>query len=503
MQNIEINRGWYGFFGLNKNIGSKKLIDSVYQVTNNSLKSIFKEIRNIESYFINIENDNLLTLIGKTIEPKFASAIKSKIEFDGVGKIVAIKNNKLSLKNFNDLCRYTIKPLSETHQVSKEKIMTPGEGLVNIARLIRSYDGEINNKEYLENIIRDMWLSDRGYLDCLGDIVHELSESNVENIELINKVKGVLKSVNENFYLTKGNDNYYGRLFETELSKYIVENPNQEMLNIRDAISSTIIKNFSSLHPYIQMDICEKVHAMMISDPPAWRDSLTEVNEFLNSRKPTDFIRMFKFSGNYSVPLNLSLAIKYILSSKNILDDNVKAQYSEYNKKNISSQRLLIKSNNLNAKAKTEFVGVYLPYQKPILENNRMISGKGIRPLDMYMRPSADDRVKTHDAMALLSERATGIGVSGSSNILYGLLKQLELNGENISVDDWELASAAFLCYSGGHSFNEAYSVFERRNTEEFKPVSFKHIKDLNDLSKKAVLHSYNNVIESSIKLNV
>lgn len=68
-------------------------------------------------------------------------------------------------------------------------------------------------------------------------------------------------------------------------------------------------------------------------------------------------------------------------------------------------------------------------------------------------------------------------------------------------MDDAKLATASWLNYSGGHSFNEAYSSFELMTRGYFKPISFNDISSTSELGENAVSHSYNKVLEASRRL--
>lgn len=447
-----------------------------------------------------VKGSELRSLVGKTLSPHFASSIESIIKFDGVGKIVAIKKNKLPLNFFNQLSKNIITPLSETPQISKEKYLSPGEGLVNIARIIKNSD--INEKEKFEIDIRNAWLSNEDYSNSLTRIVNDLRNNNQQKKNLLSEIENIVNSITKEFYVTKANDNYYGRLFETELSKFIVENPTRDMLNVRNNIAAEIKDCFSRLEFSRKEMICKKVAKWMLYDTPTWRANLSCANTFLKTKNPRDFIEMLNYTGCYSLPLILSLVVKYGITSGNLLGREIIQKMNHYNKNEIEPQRTLIESNNLNAELPTTLSGVLLPYQNTMDDDKNCFLGKGIRPLDKYMRPDANSVLTKHDSLSLNSERATGIGMSGSSNILNEFLLKLKSDGQDISIIDGQLATAAWLCYSGGHSFNEAYSVFNRMNKDNMQVLSFKKIEKLNANSKVAILHSYNKVIEASEKLN-
>jgi hypothetical protein len=157
---------------------------------------------------------------------------------------------------------------------------------------------------------------------------------------------------------------------------------------------------------------------------------------------------------------------------------------------------------NENKRLFTTDYGLLLSYQKYYPANNEDYVGIGIRPIDKYMRPSAGVALTEHDTTALANERTIGIGISGSSNILHVLFQYLQLRDEDFPLDDAKLATASWLSYSGGHSFNEAYSVFGFMTEGNFKPLSFNALKKSSPLSEVAIAQAYNKVIETSIALS-
>lgn len=465
-----------------------------------TLGDFCRSIHKLKAYTKTVKGRELRTLVGKTISPNFASSIKNIIKFDGTGKIVSIQKSKLSLNFYNRLCKNIVTPLSEKPQISKDKYISPGEGLVNIARVIKN--SNINGKEKIERDIRNAWLSNEDYFNSLTRIVDDLKNSHQHSKTFIFEIDIIVNSIRKEFHITKANDNYYGRLFETELSKYIIENPTRDMLNVRNNIAIEIIDCFSRLDFSQKEVVCKKIAKLMLSDAPRWRANLNCVNHFLETKKPRDFIRMLSYTGCYSLPLILSLMIKYTCADWNILGAEIIQKMNSYYEHEIQPQRTLVKSDNLSAELPTTLSGVLLPYQKTMDDDENTILGKGVRPLDRYIWPAANSVLTKHDFLSLSSERATGIGMSGSSNILNEILLKLKSDGQDVSIIDGQLATAAWLCYSGGHSFNEAYSVFDRMNKDNMQVLSFKNIGELNASSKAAILHSYNKVIEASEKLN-
>lgn len=390
-------------------------------------------------------------------------------------------------------------PLSETPSIVKDKIRTPGEAMIDIASLIQRVSVPSREKDEIERLIKNTWLDgvfSHQHFDHVTAIIKRKMRNNPAIIERINKIASSLES---KFFITKRNDNYYGRLFETELSKYIIEMPSFNMMKVRNTIASFIIDDFLKMSYDKQKELCECIAHMMFMDTPSWRYDLCQANEFMASEEPHKFIEMMRFTGEYSIPLILSVAVKYINKATGM--STIADEAGKYYINDINRQRNLIASISSDEQLVTKTHGLLLPYQKNISIDYEAIPGIGIRPIDKYQRPIRKADITEHDELALWSERAIGIGMSGSANLLHFLFRKIQSENENFSMNDAKLATAAWLTHSGGHSFNEAYSSFEFMKSGSFKPLSFNKLSQSSDLGRNAVSHSYNKVLEASRRL--
>lgn len=431
-------------------------------------------------------------IIGMTIHPKVASEFESKVKFDSTGKIISFKHSKIKVQDYNILMENRIKPLNETPQGGECKIRTPGEAMINIASLINTSNESSLNKVEIGNLIKTTWLDGSLSRQSLHNLVELVKLKISGESTLTQQIEDVMRTLEKEFFVTKRNDNYYGRLFETELSKYITNNPNEEMIKVRDSISSFILDGFSKASLNEQNKICGVISGLMRADPPSWRHDLALANKFMMDSQPSSFIEMMRYSGNFSVPLVLSLAVKYIVSAKGMVDLKINA--SQYYIEKIKPQRQLLDSLNADKKLETNTYGLLLPYQISSTSKDNGVVSSGIRP-------TAGVALTEHDATALTNERTIGIGMSGSSNIMHFLFKKLQSQDEHFPIDDAKLATASWLSYSGGHSYNEAYSVFGFMSSGNFNPLSFNTLSTTNQLSTDAISFAYAKVIEASIEL--
>ncbi|MCS3433004.1 hypothetical protein [Klebsiella sp. BIGb0407] len=501
---------------INKNLKLNHSDDSVQTIIKiqNSPGSSFSTINQpiksrgngfFNRFFNKIKNEKMdfqeySRLIGITIHPKTVQKFQGKIEFNSTGEITSIMSKDITRKQFNLLIKNRIKPLAETPQIMKERIRTPGETIIDIGGLINKAGVELVNKHEIEELIKSTWLDGSLSKQSLYNTVELIKIKISESKSIILEIDSIVDTLEKDFFVTKRNDNYYGRLFETELSKYIIHNPDSGMLKVRDIVSEFILDNFSNMSEHQQIALCTEVAKNMCKDPPLWRSSLYHANRFIVNKKPPCFIDMIEFKGTNSVPLILSVAVKYIVLSEGTRDIKNIATKHYINK--IMPQRQFLKPLSEKKSSFTTAYGLLLPWQKYHPAKNEGNPGFGIRPIDEYLCPSAGVALTEHDAAALANERAIGIGISGSANVLHFLFQYLRLRDDNFPLDEAKLATASWLSYSGGHSFNEAYSVFGFMTEGNFKPLSFNGIKSSSSLGGVAVAQAYNKVIEASVALS-
>ncbi|WP_146084013.1 hypothetical protein [Xanthomonas albilineans] len=450
-------------------------------------------------------------LVGKTIHPQVADRFRSEVSFDGTGKIIGFKkeisNNKLDF-----LIKICIHSINETPHLIENKIRTPGECLINIAISLDSVMPPIPLKDEIQATIRYTWLDgglSRQALVNLIELIKLRTRFNAPELypKIRRKIDDIAGTLEKETFQTKRNDNFYGRLFETHLSEYLIKNPDYAMMEVRDAVAAFILQDFIS--PLLtckgneesQSAICERLASLMEDDPPSWRCNIESVKKFLASKSQADFIEMMKYHGEFSVPLILSVAVKYITIAPGLQE--LKNKASEFYIEKIIPQRelrKLILSNNAHNK-KSNLYGLMLPYQRGANAGYSMSGGIGIRPIDRYALPGVEDGMHEDDLVASSNEITIGTGVSGSSNILNFLFNKIRKTSTNFPMDAGRLAVASWLAYSGGHSFNEAYSVFSYKNAGKFKSISFKSLAEDYDLMNKGVEHAYNQVLQTAKRL--
>ncbi|TKK39235.1 hypothetical protein PflCFBP13517_23030 [Pseudomonas fluorescens] len=318
------------------------------------------------------------------------------------------------------------------------------------------------------------------------------------------KIEDIIASMAREFYITRHLDNFYGRLFETELAQHIIHNPSPEMVIAKKIITNVIKEHFQNLAPCLQVEMCLIIDGKLREDIGPWAESIAEIKNFMATNTPEDFIAMLNCDHIYSIPLTLSIAINYIVRAGGFKCSRNPANTPYFNtylpqrdtlyNDIITPQRAM--ERVVNDKEKSNRHGIMLHYQHGENKIQNKL-GVGIRPIDQYRISTTT--VSEHNQQAFSIERAIGVGMSGCSNVLNFLYLDIEKNFPDFSIENARLMTAAHLTFSGGHSFNEAYTVFSYQNNKSFKPICFNELQEKNQLARMAIDHAYNHIINTSI----
>jgi hypothetical protein len=439
--------------------------------------------------------------IGKTVTPGAADRLHKAVIFDGNGVVKGFKSD-LSQTDYKLIIENITRPLNEKPQISEDRILTPGEAMIDISSAIATSNisGILKNK--LATLIKQTWLAGNPTKQSAINVADLIKfQLNSQSSQLNDKIDKIISSIEKDFFVTRHNDNYYGRLFDTEFSTYLIDNPTSEMQDAKHQVRESILHDFGEYDTELKHDLCKLLKQWMLDDPPAWRGGIPEVSKFLASGSPADFTNMLHSKDKYSIPLILSIAVKYIASAPGF--DNMKNRATQFYVSTILPNRNLDDSSasKLTTGLRSNRYGILLRHQQGV-DNNRFKGNYGIRPVDKYKSSTSTNQLSEHNKNALRDERAIGIGMSGSTNLLNFLFNNLHTRTDKFPMDDAKLMTAAYLCFSGGHSINEAYTVFEYKNHRNFKPLSFSELSDTSDYHKKAVDYAFKKILDASADLN-
>lgn len=433
-------------------------------------------------------------LIGKSIAPNIASIKSDKVVFNGYGEIISLQA-LLKGRDFKVLINNMVKPLKEIPVKNTEgKIRTAAECAIDMACAIKNSDIQSNEKSLMLDEIKNIYLSGSFSSQTLHLFFKYSSQILKDDPSVINKLKTILNSVEKDFYLTKHNDNYYGRTFESTVAEMIVSKPSTEMIKNVEIIKDKMINDFNSLGNSQKQDLIESISSIMKADHAIWRADIPEAAKFLDECTSDNFIKMISTSSKMKHLLIMHLAVKYVVTSPGFkeMKKTACALYGDV----IVPQRDL--NRVLNNQEVSNRTGIKLNYQ---MQGKAGEPGyTGVRPMDRYK--SSIDTLTEHNQEALIFERPIGIGMSGSSNILNHLFISLDDEFFDFNISHARLLAASLLTYSGGHSINEAYTVFGYKDNKSFKPVSYSTLSESDDFTKNIIDKSYNKLIDEAIILN-
>ncbi|AZE86408.1 hypothetical protein C4J98_5043 [Pseudomonas orientalis] len=446
-------------------------------------------------------DEKAATLVGKTISPETAFQMRERVTVDSRGMITKVHAKHLSSRNFTAIAGAITSPLTHRPQPADELIRTPKEVLLALTLAVAESALDAAVKTLVIENMKASWLGNKSSKEITQALIEqlqlELSSEPEKNQALKARIETISATLEKEFYITKRNDNYYGRLFDTAFSEYVINNPTPESRHINEMLTRTLLTDFKSYPLATQLALCADIHQRMRADPPGWREQIRESQKFLHNPEPQNFAAMLQSSDPYAIALTLSLAVKYMLAAPNLrpLTDVATQHYANV----ITDQRQLIKSIK-NRNFRSDQYGLLLPYQSVPHQQTHLPGTLGIRPIDRYQPATLG--ITPHNRAALEAERSMGIGMSGSTNLLNHLFKNLAQEGQVFSMEHAKTLTAAYLTFSGGHSLNEAYTVFSYDDKKDFTPLCFNQLASADRYNAEAVDHAYQKVLEACKLLN-
>lgn len=379
-----------------------------------------------------------------------------------------------------------------------KKTRTATECLIDIIALLQINGVDKYNKPLIESL-KHAFLSGQfnhtkiGYMeDFKYKCAPGATEADIKSLH--SKIESILASHDTKMNPLLSYVNYYGRLFDSFFASEIIHHPSEKMLNGIQDIRATISCNFKFFHgPNDKIRVCNAMKELLQADPPAWRDDIKEVNDFLHGNTPKNFIRMLYSSHPLAHALIIHLTVKYLAEAPNFNEIKIKA--AGIYRQVIKPQRSNLPS--LSANPRSHYVGILLSDQHK--DNSFTVTGKGIRPMDKI--DFTPDSITSLNKKALENGSPVVVGMSGSAHLLNYLLKYLAKGNKELDTEQIKLLSAAELTYSGGHSINEAYASFNLKKNKNFQPLNYNSLCE-QPVAKKAIDYAWEEMIKRAVKLN-
>ncbi|MFS1922999.1 hypothetical protein [Vibrio lentus] len=470
---------------LNKSLSSSKNIEK---------KECIKLILNSNNATLQSKYNSLL---GRSISPKFffENKLDKELRVNGFGKITGLKSD-LSSSKYELVLKNITHPLTEIQQQAPS-IRTPHSAAIDMASMIKYSNIDHTQKEKALSNLKSINLEGSLGKSVLNLFIQNLkSEGTLSN--LIPGLERIVNTIPKVIPKTLVNDNLYGRNFDSNMAEFILNNRNKDLKKNTTELSNFLKSNLPN-QPVPQRDALESIRKMMIQDPQPWREEIPEAVEFIKTPSKDNFLKMLDSNHKFNGMLVSSLGVKAMLaypSFSYIRDKATKRYVSE-----IKEQRVLIKNSN-NDSNESKRSGLLLPYQHDGLVGVNDEVGVGVRPIDRYVQPNTYANDTKHNINAIKKGRAIGIGMSGSSNLLESLFQHLKKKNVDFNVDTARLQAATFLTYSGGHSINEAYNVFQSKH-DVLAPLSYDALCMVSPLHEDAILYAYEKNLEMSKNINL
>lgn len=386
---------------------------------------------------------------------------------------------------------------------SADKIRTIPQCLIDLTALIKKSAMEGKDKKQILDRLKYYYLAGGLYKEknaSFKEKIMKLLRDSCTSTDAKNglpekDIAMMLNTLERNFNFTRHNDNYYGRLFDSCLANYIVENPSEEMIRATEVIKNDMLHDAQQYSYYAP--IYHNIAHDIRGDFSPWRDTIPEVAHFLYNPNFDTFSDMLNSPHSYS-PINcLHIAAKYLkyAPSKHELMENCSRSYL---KKIIPFRHY--KAGVCN-QASSNYVGILLKHQMYEDASSFIVNGEGVRPIDDMI--TTTKKVSKPNRIALLNGNPVVVGISGNAHMLGYYFSDLKSKTE-FDIEQAKLLTAAMLTFSGGHSINEAYLSYQLsapKKGEPYRPVNYNQLSEI-PVAKKAIDDAYEKLLSKAVAFN-
>lgn len=167
-------------------------------------------------------------LIGKSVHPAIAEATMHAVRYDGVGRVMGFTETATDA-DIELIEQNLIVPLHQTPTATvPNRNRTPAEAVIALAVLVQRVVPDSPEKDNVARSLKENFLSGKTTLDTRATLFTQLL-LNPALRALSPEIRAIMGSINHVPHATVVNDNYYGRLFDSALARYVVEHPAPDM----------------------------------------------------------------------------------------------------------------------------------------------------------------------------------------------------------------------------------------------------------------------------------
>lgn len=397
-----------------------------------------------------------------------------------IGEMLGKKfEKKLSVADLYQIIKSQHIPVSlATNQKSpfnKPVCSTPSEvtmrWITTLARILPNVDNPDHQKliMHLLQAQKSRWLAHDMNLEktvkSLSDDSNVLRSHGLDHLanfaccknSSVTDLISLLPATERDLPLTRLHDNIYGRYFESVWIAEFVNNPPQEVLNAMHAIGNGMADLLESQTVPAQRKLVRYLQKRVKGDTRFWFNQVDGVNQFTKSVWPKskdillNLLRNEINNGFHSIAIPY-LSVKLFNGFSRVDDMNnitwIKQINSNYNSV-LSPHRG--RTDDTPTNAISPAAGITLKHQfKAVSESWMTITN---RPA-LHYKPTLQN-----PTVPIIKALRNGIpfsaGISGSTNVMLGIVSYLREQKMNIDPNFALLGTMMFMTYDGGHSPHE------------------------------------------------
>ena len=399
-------------------------------------------------------------LIGATIAPPTATRYLHRIEFDGFGRIVRFKR-PMSRATAARIEAAQIAPLHATRSPHpREAGRTPRDCLTQLLHLaVKLGDAAPTG---LADSARALWMSGRVGAAEVKALIEQARTGFHDAPDISALLHELHAQVGIEHSTAQLHDNLYGRHFDSEFARALVDCPPASLLRESKRTGHSLYDLFTdtvSVYSGARGETLQTLATLIKQDPRPWFRELSHIEPFL--REPTaqrlhDLLTHVATGFDVIKLPYLAARLSFAIQHAQWPPDWMQAANENF-AMTVGPER---SARPGPVAHRTERYGIHLHYQPGGERYEHASAAEGSKSW-------ADDKVLdagsvgTFDRRALDAGQPIVNGVSGSANILAFLHRHLAARDPEHDEAAGMLAALTFLVYDGGHSINEVLGVYE------------------------------------------
>jgi len=274
-----------------------------------------------------------------------------------------------------------------------------------------------------------------------------------------------LPASDEAIPLTRLHENIYGRVFESCWMAQLVEAPPPQVLSTMQAIGGGLADRVAGWPEKQRRGVIEGLQKLVAADPRFWFGSVDGYGEFAALAWPQAdealqrMLRAPVTDGAHAIAIGY-LAVRIFVSVPKEARPAWMRRTNQNFGTHIGPRRQRVEWNGESNVPAEPTAGITLRHQPAAVSSPRWIATRRPALERMPMLPE----ISQNTAQALRRGVPFVSDLSGSMNIMLGLIDHLRAEGRDIDPRAGLLGEIMFLVHDGGHSIHEALWVAQQRD---------------------------------------